>query len=296
LGLSQHGGDKTLEAFWDVVHAEDREEVKRRRQAVIADHRPYQIDYRVRLPNGTERTMNEQTDILYDEHGQAERILGTIQDITERKQAEVTLRRGIEAAEQAMRVKNTLIANMSHEIRTPINGILGHLQLLDELPQSEEAQNYIDQALQSTTQLLTLVNQLLDFSNVEGTDSRFKSLEFELRTALADILAPRSAEALRKELALTCLVHADVPTWVTGDPSGLRQILTHIVGNAIKFTEAGEIDIRVQLLQYAAPDVVLRFDIQDTGIGIAPEARAGLFQPFKRTAPPHVDTAARVWG
>ncbi|ETX00567.1 MAG: hypothetical protein ETSY1_10770 [Candidatus Entotheonella factor] len=283
LGLCDHGSEtEMMEAFWTVVHPDDRDGVKQRRQDAIHSHRPYRLDYRLILPDGGERAVHEQADILYDASGQPERILGTIHDITERKRAEAALQAGKEAAEQAIQVKSTFIANISHEIRTPINGVLGYLQLLEEitLAESEEVREYIDKALGCAEHPLTIVEHLLDFSNIENAGTPLASLDFELRTALDDTLAPLKDMAQHKGLEFTCLVQAGVPTWVAGDPGRLRQVLTHMVDNAIKFTDAGEVELRVRLLKGTAHEAIIRFEIQDTGIGIPLEIQEGLFQPF----------------
>ncbi|ETX03152.1 hybrid sensor histidine kinase/response regulator [Candidatus Entotheonella palauensis] len=282
LGLRAHGSETAMEAFWKVVHPDDRDEVKQRRHDAIHAHLPYGLDYRIVLPDGAERAVHEQADILYDASGQPERILGTIHDITERKRAEAALQAGKAAAEQATQVKSTFIANISHEIRTPINGMLGYLQLLEEiaLPESEELREYIDKALGSAEHLLTIVEHLLDFSNIETSVTPLASLDFELRTALDDVLAPLIEMAQHKGLEFTCLVHAGVPTWVAGDPGRLRQVLTHVADNAIKFTDAGEVELRVRLLKGTAHEAIIRFEIQDTGIGIPMDVQEGLFQPF----------------
>lgn len=280
LGLTAYGIETAVEAFWKVVHPDDREALKQRRYDAIYMHHPYRIDYRLVLPDGVERAVHEQADILYDASGQPERILGIIQDITERKRAEAALQAGKEAAEQAMQVKGTFMANVSHEIRTPINGILGYLQLLEEISQSEESREYVDKALHAAEHLLTVVDHLLDFSSVNNPMAPLESLDFELRMALDDVLAPLRDKAQRKGLAFTCLVQAGVPTWVAGDPGRLRQVLTHVVDNAIKFTDAGEVELRVRLQEGTAREAIIRFEIQDTGIGIPRAAQDGLFQPF----------------
>lgn len=280
LGLTAHGTETAVEAFWKVVHPDDRDKVKQRRHDAIHAHIAYGLDYRLVLPESAERVVHEQAEILYDANGQPERILGTIQDITERNRAEAALLAGKQAAEQATRIKSTFMANVSHEIRTPINGVLGYLQLLEEVALANEPQEYVDKALDSATHLLTIVDHLLDFSSIENPTAPLESLDFELRTALDDVLAPFKTQAEHKGLAFTCLVQAGVPTWVAGDPGRLRQILTHLVDNAIKFTDAGEVELRVRVLEHNSQEALIRFEIQDTGIGIPPAAQAGLFQPF----------------
>ncbi len=280
LGLTVDGAGAAAEAFWKVVHPDDREAVKERRHDAIHARMAYRLDYRLTLPDSVERVVHEQAEILYDANGQPERILGTIQDITERKRAEAALLAGKQAAEQAIRVKSTFMSNVSHEIRTPINGVLGYLQLLQEVDLAKEPRDYVDKAHGAAAHLLTIVDQLLDFSSIKNPDVPIELLDFELRTALDDVLSPLKVQAEHKGLALTCLVQAGVPTWVAGDPGRLRQILTHIVDNAIKFTDVGEVIVRLRLVEHTAQEATIRFEVQDTGIGIPPDAQAGLFQPF----------------
>lgn len=262
------------------IHEADRDEVIRKLEALSPENlfvtilaRNVSIDGRLCWHQWVNRA-------FFDEQGRIVEYQGVGRDITETVLAAEALAAAKAAADAASRAKSEFLARMSHEIRTPITGILGMAELLEGTVLTPPQHKYVQTVLTSTESLLTLVNDLLDLAKIEAGRLELEHNEFSLREVVNEVLASQLPLAQAKGLSTRSSVPAEVPDRLVGDPYRLKQILLNLVGNAVKFTERGEIALAVAVGEGQGGAAELRFDVTDTGIGIAPEAIARIFRPF----------------
>ncbi len=294
FGISSDTVKKSLDLWVSTIHPEDIGKAKKAYDEVLATGREFNESIRVLWKDGTIRHIRIVGQVQRNIVGKQIRMIGTCWDITRQKETESELIKsnleleeaGIRAnqlmiqAEAANDAKSSFLATISHEIRTPLNGIIGMSSLLKDSRLTKTQEMYVDLLKKSGQSLLELINHILDFSKIESHKMELESLSFNIRTLIEETVSLMSIQAADKHLSILVNINESVPRTVVGDQGRLRQVLVNLVGNAVKFTDAGSITIEVTSKIWPDKTADLTFRVSDTGIGIPANKLKNLFTPF----------------
>ncbi|HTE43018.1 MAG TPA: response regulator [Steroidobacteraceae bacterium] len=268
------------EQFFQVVHPDEIANVRRCFATSMQTATPIDIEFSASTGTGEWRWYRLRGAVEHDADGKALTLSGSLQDTTERRKYQQALIEATEAAASASRAKSEFLANMSHEIRTPMNGVIGMAELLLDTDldaaQTDNARTIRD----SAGALLTVINDILDFSKIEAGKLEIEAIDMDLRDTIEDVARLLAIQAHAKDLEMVVLMDQSVPETVVGDAGRLRQILLNLGGNAVKFTQRGEVTLECRVLEKTIEAMQVRFEIRDTGIGIPSDRLATLFNAF----------------
>jgi len=276
---SRFGG--TVADFMACLHPADRPRIGDELAHALLTAEQFELEFRIVTRTGAERHLFGSGRIERDAAGRAVNVVGVNLDVTSRKQVEDAMRRARDLAEAANEAKSVFIANMSHELRTPMNGIIGMTELALETELTDTQREYLKVVRTSADGLLTILNDILDFSKIDAGELQLESIPFSLPVTIAETLKAISVRAQRKQLELVLDMPVDMPSRSLGDPGRIRQILVNLCDNAVKFTSAGEIVVRVRATPLPDGDLIL-LSVQDSGIGIPSEKLDQIFEAFRQ--------------
>jgi PAS domain S-box-containing protein len=280
LGFEPGEVEPAYDRYIASVHPDDRAAARAFNENIRATGKSGSIDARVVHSDGRVRVLQRRANAVLDDSGKVVRMLGTMQDVTEARQKEDELRLAKSAAEAASRSKSEFLANMSHEIRTPMNGIIGMTDLTLETELNRMQREYLGMVKTSAHSLLGLINDILDFSKIEAGHLKLESIDFSLRDCVGKTLETLGVRANAKGLELTVRIDQTISDTLVGDAARLRQIITNLVDNAIKFTSRGEIVVEVNGEASDAHRADLHFSVHDTGMGIPRDKQNLIFEAF----------------
>jgi hypothetical protein len=304
LGLDEACLANSVDEFSALLHPEDKPQVMEAIGNCLAGNGPYRHEHRMVRPDGCEIWVEDRGDVVErDAQGKPLRMVGSFAEISDRKATERLLIEARQRAEvlneemtqtlqlvrdmardamNANRAKSEFLANMSHEIRTPMNGIIGMTQLLLDSALSDEQRSHAKAIEASGEGLMAIINDILDFSKIEAGKLELDAVDFDVRALVREVEGLVGVRVREKRLGLQTYVDDDVPQWLNGAKQRVRQVLLNLVANAVKFTHRGSVVVQVRMVPDFPAGPCLRFEVQDTGIGIAPADLRELFQPFKQ--------------
>lgn len=253
-------------------------------EEVKNNHVEVSFSHRIMTKKGSIKHINEYVIGIYDENGTLFKILGTIQDITEQKKIEKELIKAKNIAENSVRIKERFLTNMSHEIRTPMNGILGFVHILEDTKLDENQKQSIEAIKMAGKNLMLIINDILDLSKIEADKMTFEAIEFSLSKTVQSVIEILSPIAKQKKVLLKSAIDPKINDLLIGDPTRLSQILINLVGNALKFTEQGQVELVISQQQENDLVSLVLFNVIDTGIGIAADKIDSIFESFNQAS------------
>ena len=282
LGYEAHELSADSESFLQLAHPDEREHLKEDIWKYLLTDAPYDVEFRLRHKLGHYEWVRSRAQRGFDAAGKSVKIAGSLQLITDRKEAQMATLEAVRIAESANRAKTEFLANMSHEIRTPMNGVIGMSQLLAETHLDHTQTEYVEIIKGSAATLLSLINDILDFSKIEAGHLHLENIAFDLRAPLYETCSALALQGGVKGIELVAGCDADVPQLLRGDPGRLRQIMMNLISNACKFTDTGTVLVHVSRVQDDGRKAEIKIEVTDTGIGIESERLKCLFQPFSQ--------------
>jgi len=281
----------TSSGYWaDLLHPDERDQILAQAQSLLTDPGHYQLEFRLRTRDGGYKWILSRGKVVArDGSGRPLRAVGTHTDLSARKELELALRAALEEirrardlAEEATRLKSEFLANMSHEIRTPLNAILGMLYLAQKAELPHAVRTQLGKAQGAAHSLLGIINDILDFSKIEAGKIELDEIEFGFEGLIEHLVDTIGPQAEQKGLEFLVRYDAAIPRGLLGDPLRLGQILLNLCGNAVKFTERGEIELAFRCLEASDTRLLMQICVRDTGIGLTPETQAHLFEKFSQ--------------
>jgi signal transduction histidine kinase/PleD family two-component response regulator len=272
--------------FWTrALHPDERKNIiGSLHDAIEKGENSWECDYRFLKNDNSYAHTNSRGYIIKNEAGKAVRMIGSIQDITERKKAELETEKARIEAEEARKTQEQFLANMSHEIRTPMNGVIGMTQLLSATNLNADQKEFVENIQQSTGNLMAIINDILDLTKIVAGKITLVQKDYLFNDLITNCIKMNQYRADEKGILLHCNIDKNIPVVLSGDPYRLNQILLNLVSNAIKFTHKGEVNVAINLLEQSAESVALEFLVSDTGIGIAADKIDSVFERFMQVS------------